>query len=255
MSEIISHPKPVIILKDMSDAELLQNLTDQGWTSQEEDDINGAFSLVAEIHESDTHRTIPYTYHLLRVANRLVTHLDIHDSELAVAALLHDSVEDHAISLTALLEFERKNNVESQIPHDPRLQQELALHKISEFFSERVSALVKAVTNPPGLLSSSSYEVGIENYKNKVINSLTDPSAALLKFSDWIDNAVGINHSEQNNSSNDHFKFKYGGRLIEAFENRFNQDDLQNLLSEHAKEYINTQFVLAHDRLRTTKFG
>lgn len=246
MSETISYPEPEIILKNMSDTELFENLTNQDWTSQEEDDINAAFSLAAELHESDMHRDRSYTYHLLRVANRLVTHLGIHDSELVVAALLHDSVEDHAEDLVTLLSFGYK---ESLMSDKPVLKQELAIQKISSYFSERIATLVKTVTNPPGLRSNTSYESGIENYQNKVISSITDVSAALLKFSDWCDNAVGIVHSELNNGRDNHFKFKYGGELIEAFENRFNQPDLQNLLSESALLYANRQLSLARVRL------
>ncbi len=60
---------------------------------------NQAFLVACELHK-DQHRTRePYINHVVRVATRIMSHYEVDDIDVICAALLHDSVEDHAKTL------------------------------------------------------------------------------------------------------------------------------------------------------------
>src|SRR5438309_1958705 len=58
--------------------------------------LNRALDLAARLHADDRREREPYLNHLLRVAIRIMSHYDVHDTDVICAALLHDAVEDHA---------------------------------------------------------------------------------------------------------------------------------------------------------------
>ena len=63
------------------------------------DRITRALDLAARLHASDRRQRESYLSHLLRVAIRIVSHYRVRDPDVVCAALLHDSVEDHATNL------------------------------------------------------------------------------------------------------------------------------------------------------------
>ncbi len=138
-----------------------------------------ALTLAARLHADDRRQSEPYVNHLLRVAIRIMSHYGVRDPDVVVAALLHDSVEDHAAGLA------RGGRPEAA-------QSELALAELARRFGPRVAELVGAVTNP-------EYDPGRdrhEQYREHVAASLdASPWARVIKASDFTDNGAGLIHT------------------------------------------------------------
>ena len=136
--------------------------------------LEQALALAAELHAADQRQQEPYLNHLLRVAIRILSHYGVRDADVAVAALLHDAVEDHAADLA------------------PDGSPQAALAVLASRFGPRVAELVAAVTNP-------EYEPGRdrhEQYREHVAASLDrSPWARVIKASDFTDNGVGLIHT------------------------------------------------------------
>src|SRR5215471_14147479 len=60
-----------------------------------------ALGLASWLHARDRRQREPYVNHLLRVAIRILHHYRVRDTDVTCAALLHDSVEDHAADIAA----------------------------------------------------------------------------------------------------------------------------------------------------------
>jgi hypothetical protein len=58
--------------------------------------IKQALQLAGRLHALDHRQREPYLNHVLRVALRIIVHYDVNEADIICAALLHDSVEDHA---------------------------------------------------------------------------------------------------------------------------------------------------------------
>jgi hypothetical protein len=136
--------------------------------------IERALALAARLHAADRRQREPYVNHLLRVATRILGHYQVHDRDVACAALLHDAVEDHAEQLA------------------PGGGQPGALAAIGAQFGDRVAGLVAAVTNPDYAPGRDAHE----QYREHVAASLdTSPWARVIKVSDFTDNGVGLIHT------------------------------------------------------------
>ncbi len=134
--------------------------------------VDKACTVMSLAHGLDRRQREPYANHPLRVTIRILSHYRVRDPDVACAALLHDTVEDHG----------------NEIADSP----EEALRVWSRWFGARVAGLVAAVTNP-------AWEPGRdagEQYREHVTASLeADPWARVIKVSDFTDNAVGLFHS------------------------------------------------------------
>ena len=62
--------------------------------------VDRACSLMSLVHAGDRRQCEPYANHPLRVAIRILSHYRVRDPDVACAALLHDTVEDHADDLS-----------------------------------------------------------------------------------------------------------------------------------------------------------
>jgi hypothetical protein len=60
-----------------------------------------ACSLMSLVHAGDRRQREPYANHPLRVAIRILSHYRVRDPDVACAALLHDTVEDHAADIAS----------------------------------------------------------------------------------------------------------------------------------------------------------
>ncbi|HEX4832264.1 MAG TPA: HD domain-containing protein [Trebonia sp.] len=133
-----------------------------------------ALRLASRLHAPDRRQREPYINHPLRVAIRISSHHRVTDPDITCAALLHDTVEDHAAQIA---------------PGAGQLQ---ALAILATRFGERTAQLVAAVTNP-------EYEPGRDHhqqYREHVAASLArNPWARVIKASDFTDNAVGLFHT------------------------------------------------------------
>ncbi len=137
--------------------------------------LNQALDLAARLHAADRREREPYLNHLLRVAIRIMSHYDVHDTDVICAALLHDAVEDHAAELAG-----------------EGGDQAAALAVLAGEFGPRVAELVGAVTNPPYAPDRDANE----QYREHVAVSLRrNPWARVIKASDFTDNGVGLIHT------------------------------------------------------------
>jgi (p)ppGpp synthase/HD superfamily hydrolase len=165
--------------------------------------------------------------------------LHINDAEVVAAALLHDSVEDHAAEICP-----------DSAEQNRFIEQKNALDIISQQFSPRVAMDVAAVTNEPKD-SKITYDNKLIKYLAKVQQATSTVDGWLIKFSDWCDNAVGIVHNGKEELSPDkikHFQRKYG-EVIDIFEKRFHDSDIQEVLDYQAKAYVEHQLNLGRSRL------
>ena len=95
--------------------------------------------LLAHFHQKERPDGQPYINHPLEVALHLVKIFKIHDPDMIIAALLHDTIEDQAKSIVLWdnQKIERTNKLEKQ-----------ALQIIQKKFGEKVYVLIRMLTNP-----------------------------------------------------------------------------------------------------------
>ena len=129
---------------------------------------------MARLHAGDRRQREPYACHPLRVTIRILSHYRVADADVACAALLHDTVEDHAAELA------------------PGGSAQAALTVLAGQFGTAVASLVSAVTNPPRVPGADRDE----QYRAHVTTSLQAcPQARVVKVSDLTDNAAGLFHT------------------------------------------------------------
>jgi (p)ppGpp synthase/HD superfamily hydrolase len=187
--------------------------------------VTAALELASDLHRDDRYGREPYLNHLLRVAIRIVSHYEVHDTDLVVAGLLHDAVEDHASELTGA---QNGSTAES------------ALAVLRERFGTRVAELVAAVTNP-------AREPGIDRnhqYRAHIAESLEhDPWARVVKLSDFTDNGVGILYATS--PAMEKLAIKYRP-LTSVYRDLVTRPDTP--LAAHVKQHILDQLDLADER-------
>ena len=136
--------------------------------------VEEALDLASDLHRDDRRVREPYVNHLLRVAIRIICYYGVVSSDVIIAALLHDAVEDHPDQLAG------GRTGPTQVA---------ALAEIEARFGAPVSDLVAAVTNPE---PDPNYDRH-EQYREHVAASLDrSPWARVIKLSDFTDNGVGI---------------------------------------------------------------
>lgn len=132
--------------------------------------IKKALQLAGHLHSLDHRQREPFVNHLLRVALRIIVHYDVNDPDIICAALLHDSVEDHADEM-------------SPDGHPG------AFAMLAVCFGPQVADLVAAVTNPIDPQDGDKDT----RYREHIAASLeTHPQARVIKASDFTDNGVGL---------------------------------------------------------------
>jgi hypothetical protein len=148
----------------------------QRFPAPDRDRLAAALDLAADLHRDDRRVREPYLNHLLRVSIRIMHHYEVSDVEVIVAAVLHDTVEDHPAELAGR----------------PGATTAEALAVLAERFGERTARLVAAVTNPEYDPSSDRNE----QYREHLRESLgREPWARVIKVSDFTDNGVGVIHT------------------------------------------------------------
>ncbi|WP_054811480.1 HD domain-containing protein [Nocardia arizonensis] len=136
--------------------------------------LTDALELAAHLHRDDRYGREPYLSHLLRVTIRIVSHYEVRDSDLVVAGLLHDAVEDHPEELAG----DRDGDARTA-----------ALAALADRFGARVADIVAAVTNPEPDPERDKHE----QYRDHIAADLDRaPWARIVKLSDFTDNGVGI---------------------------------------------------------------
>lgn len=218
------HDRPLKDLDSVSLAsKLRQHFIDRYPVAQTEK-LNDAIQVASYLHRYDVRRggrgklpNPPYIEHPLRVALRLST-FGVHDEDTYLAAVLHDTVEDHPFEF-ADFEGVQKHDNET----DARTA---ALEFISRKFGYWVASTVGAVSNPI-LPEGTSKAEKVESYLTHVTEEVAFyPRARILKFSDFVDNAGSLHHHyEYNDPKVQYFIDRYAPLIPvyrEWFTNRTN---------------------------------
>lgn len=199
-----------------------------------------ALALADRLHRDDRRTREPYLNHLLRVAIRILRYYDVRDPEVLVAALLHDSVEDHPVELITGEPAGSGGSDDGGVPTDERARQVAALGVLARRFGARVADLVAAVTNPPRDPARDRYE----QYREHVEASLRrHPWARVIKISDFTDNGVGVIHSTGPKVISSAIKYR---PLVPVLRELVALADTP--LSEDAKRHVLDQLDLAEER-------
>jgi (p)ppGpp synthase/HD superfamily hydrolase len=149
--------------------------------------IADAKEIAMHAHDGDTRGPHPYSTHFLRVATRIIYYFQVGDPDIIIAALLHDTVEDHPERLID------KTRTPLDILRTDQDFTHAALDFIGHRFNERTARLVASVTNPP---FDPTKNKNLQYY-NHIVTSLTqDPEARIIKLSDFIENCNGLRYSE-----------------------------------------------------------
>jgi hypothetical protein len=154
--------------------------------------LNDAIQVASYLHRTDVRRggrggmpNPPYIEHPLRVALRL-TALGVKDVDTYLAAVLHDTVEDHAF------EFADFDGVpRSATEQEARTA---AFNFIGSKFGYTTAAIVDAVSNPilPEGISKADKVKQYQEHVEKI--ALRSESSRIVKFSDFVDNAGSLHH-------------------------------------------------------------
>ncbi len=189
--------------------------------------LDEALQLASRLHAEDWRQNEPYINHPLRVATRIMAHYSINDPDVIAAALLHDTVEDHAAELTP----------------DGRPDPQAALAELAARFGPRVAGLVADVTNPQYDPYRDTSDKN-EHYRQHVAASLDASSwARVIKASDFTDNGVGLIHTT--GPRIDYLARKYTG-LVPVLREMITRPDTP--LNEPARQRILDQLARAEER-------
>lgn len=213
--------------------------------------LNDAIQVASYLHRFDVRRgnranlpNPPYIEHPLRVALRINRYFAAGDPNLVIAAILHDTVEDHP------MEFADFEGVAAVTTWGSARQN--ALTFISKHFGYSVASIVELVSNPI-LPVGTSKEDKVAAY-HRHVKALVDISEAalILKFSDFVDNAGSLHHHyEYNDPKAKYFIDRYSPLLEvyqEAFKARplddFNRSAIVNRLEDVAEQFRNFRAYL-----------
>lgn len=137
------------------------------------------------------HATTPYIEHPLRVTLRL-TKGGVRDESTIRAAMLHDSLEDGSIP------FVKKFTDENT--EDESEAREIMGRFITRLYGEDTNRIVQGVTNP--LVDEETKATQTADEKNRAYyehlkeSVQSDKRIALVKMSDFIDNAGSLHHTD-----------------------------------------------------------
>ena len=172
------------------------------FTFQDVERILYALELMVELHLSQATRPdgTPYIEHPLDVASQVFEAMAQKDSDVVVAALLHDAVEDQP-DLLAQKVKRRPSEVK-------KTASELALDAIEELTqSARVREIISGLTNPDfaALLKQKGIQKGTDDaeqatyleaknalYAEHVREAIHDPDVAIIKLFDFAANSLKL---------------------------------------------------------------
>lgn len=173
-------------------------------------DLNEAIIIASYLHRNDTRGNrglIPrdmYITHPLRNTLRLIRY-GITDSNVLIACVLHDTVEDHPEEILTDLAGQ---SIEGVSAEDIRMR---AISFLAGRFGNQAADIVLAVSNPIMDKSGMSKEEKRVLYAVKVEQAIAiSVEVFLVKFADVYDNAGSLHHTTGNpKSMTDHLTLKY----------------------------------------------
>jgi len=226
---------------------VLQQLVESTELADDEKRINDAKDLMlfAHFNQNDRPDGQPYINHPLDVAIHIIKEFEVFESDLIVAALLHDTVEDQPQKViewgSQKLE---ENDLESQ-----------ALKIIDKNFGEKVALLVSKLTTPTYdneidrlvEIGKDRDELKIQFYL-KHFEEIYDESkwAFTIKMADFSQNALHIDVLEESPRKN-WFRRKYGPVILMVMERLENLEDNTHPLF-NVKESLLNQLTKVYQR-------
>jgi hypothetical protein len=182
-----------------------------------------------------------YIEHPLRNTERVLRY-GVTDVSIIIANILHDTVEDCAEEIVRSLAG-LGASVDQMTPSDIR---RTAFGWVTDNFGWNVSFLVGQVTNnfyPKNATKAEKRGLYVE----KVREIVTNPEVFLVKFPDWVDNAVGLRHNVQagNESMIAHLASKYEP-MCDIFESAMDEH-VEALVSPEG--FLQMQHHLADGRM------
>lgn len=185
-----------IALKDMDSGMLRHSLYCDAqlmdWNKEKYNNFIFAAGFAALLHDGQTRMNrgnlprVPYIEHPYRNTLRLIR-WGVNDSDILVATLLHDTVEDCP---KQLIKYGRKIGLFDK--NDPIEDKRAAsLHVLESVFNKQVAQYVDNVTLTP----RAEGEDKLEHYKNNLENKLSDAGSFLIKLTDYYDNAAGLHNN------------------------------------------------------------
>ena len=188
----------------------------------------------------------PYIEHPLRNTLRVVR-WGCRDEDILVATLLHDTVEDHSDQIIS--HYLGRDDVDSL---DENTKRDLALGWVNDIFGPDVMHLVKAVSNDVDngekKNEKQKHAAYAKHVKDKIRN---DAKVFLVKFADFVDNAVGLPHNNipENRESVSRRARKYS-LVISIFEEEYKSNKgIRDLVDEAGYEAIWEQIQEAKVKL------
>lgn len=209
------------------------------------DAVNQAIQIASYLHRNQlrgNRANLPrdtYITHPLRNTLRIMRY-DCAVQEVLIASILHDTVEDHPLDIAR--EFAGKS------PKNEHEAREYSLQYITDTFGERVSQVVEAVSNPIAPKNPNKDEARAE-YANHVISVIPDPYVFIVKFSDFVDNAVGLYHSTSGPERVQHLGKKYTP-LVPVFRTRLKLEPWNIPVSETGLAKMKDHLAQGETRLR-----
>ena len=189
------------------------------FTPQENELIQEAIEMASYLHRHDTRANrgrLPrdnYITHPLRNTLRILRY-GCTDIDVIIASILHDTVEDHPKEISIELAGKEAHSVAEA--------RDNSFSYITAVFGAEVSRIVAAVSNPE-MPAGLSKEEKRKLYAEHVISVLDDPKVFLVKFSDFVDNAVGLYHNTGSPEMVSHLSRKYI-QLVNAFRYRMRSE-------------------------------
>lgn len=185
--------KPLKDYDAVSLAEMLRADFVRQYPARVVEQLQDAIQVASYLHRDDVRRgarnknvSPPYIEHPLRVALRALRTFKVVDPNVIIAAVLHDTVEDHA---TDFGDFEGVH----MHAGDEAEARASALAYISRHFGFPVARIVEWVSNPPITPGTSKAEK-IAAYHDHVIRYADTSEFLIIKVSDFVDNAGSLHH-------------------------------------------------------------
>ncbi|WP_395640771.1 hypothetical protein [Pseudolysinimonas sp.] len=179
-----------------------------------------------------------YIEHPLRNAAR-VLRWGVDREPIVLACVLHDTVEDHAPALAAVL---------GAATSDESTARETVLAYYVDEFGERTSALVRAMSNPLGDDSPADEAAKHDLYRQHVLAEIADPEVAVCKLADLADNALSLHHTGDGDARTARLARKYAP-LLPVFFTRIGEDDVRALLDATAIDDLRRALIDGAERL------
>ncbi|MDP2631236.1 MAG: HD domain-containing protein, partial [Candidatus Uhrbacteria bacterium] len=184
-----------------------RQLIEDNFEMNDREKINTALLQMLQLHKDQKDRPdgMPYISHPLEVSRTVVEDFGVKDSELIIASLLHDSVEDQGMKL-AKVELETRygeaissDNFEEEHKDEIRA---LALSIIAGEYGDRVASIINKLSNPDfdeiakqdtDPADKESFQAKKHSlYKEHVAEAIQDPDVLVVKLADYLHNFTNV---------------------------------------------------------------